>query len=102
MRMLMHVNFPVEPFNTLVKNGTVGEKIRQAMEDTKPEAAYFSEDDGERSAVLVVNVSKASEIPGLAEPWFLNFNARIRARICMTPEDLGNAGLDEIGKKYAD
>ncbi len=102
MRMLMHVNIPVEPFNTLVKNGTVGAKIQQAMEDTKPEAAYFSEDNGERGGVLVVNVSKASEIPTLAEPWFLNFNARVRFRICMTPEDLGNAGLDEIGKKYAD
>ena len=102
MRMLMHVNIPVEPFNTLVKNGTAGEKIQQAMEDTKPEAAYFSEENGERVGVLVVNVSKASEIPTLAEPWFLNFNARVRLRICMTPEDLGNAGLDEIGKKYAD
>ncbi|MCH8089330.1 MAG: panthothenate synthetase [Chloroflexi bacterium] len=101
MRMLMYVNFPVEPFNTLVKNGTVGGKIQQAMEDTNPEAAYFSEENGERCGVFVVNVSKASEVPTLAEPWFLNFNARIRLRICMTPEDLGNAGLDEIGKKYA-
>lgn len=100
MRMLMHVDFPIEPFNTLIKNGTAGEKIQQAMEDTKPEAAYFSEKDGERGGVLVVNVSEASEIPAPGEPWFLNFNAKIRLRICITPEDLGNAGLDEIGKKY--
>ncbi len=27
MRMLIDVNFPLEPFNTLVRNGTAGQKI---------------------------------------------------------------------------
>ncbi len=29
MRMLIDFNFPLEPFNTLVRNGTAGQKIQQ-------------------------------------------------------------------------
>ncbi len=101
MRMLMLVDFPVEPFNTLTKNGTVGAKIQQALEDIKPEAVYFSERDGFRGAVLVVDVSEPSKIPALAEPFFLSFNATVKFRIAMTAEDLAKAGLETIGRRYS-
>ena len=48
MRMLIDVNFPLEPFNTLVRNGTAGHKIQQILEDIKPEAVYFSERNTDR------------------------------------------------------
>lgn len=101
MRMVMLVDFPVEPFNTLTRNGTVGAKIQQALEDIKPEAVYFSERDGFRGAVLIVDVSEPSRIPALAEPFFLSFNATVKFRIAMTPEDLAKAGLETIGKRYS-
>ena len=53
MRMLIDVNFPLEPFNTLVRNGTVGQKIQQILADLKPEAAYFSERNGKRGGFLL-------------------------------------------------
>jgi len=37
----------------------------------------------------------------LAEPWFLTFNAHVEFRVAMTPEDLGRANLDALGKKWA-
>ena len=46
MRMLVNFDLPLEPFNTLVRNGTVGQKIQQILEDIKPEAVYFSERNG--------------------------------------------------------
>ena len=101
MRMIMHVDFPVEPFNTLVRNGTVGAKIQQALEDIKPEVVFFSEQDGFRGGVLVVDVADPSGIPALAEPFFLAFNATVKFRIAMTPEDLAKSGLDAIGKRYS-
>ncbi len=101
MRMLMLVDFPAEPFNTLTRNGTVGAKIQQALEDIKPETVYFSERDGSRGAVLIVDVPEPSRIPALAEPFFLTFNATVKFRIVMTPEDLGKAGLEALGKKYS-
>ena len=101
MRMLMLVQFPIEPFNSAVRDGTAGQKIRKILEDLKPEAAYFSEIDGRRGGTMVVNVTDSSDVPALAEPWFLTFNAEVRFRIAMTPEDLGRANLDSLGKKWA-
>ncbi|MGD0522155.1 MAG: panthothenate synthetase [Terracidiphilus sp.] len=101
MRVLMLVQLPIEPFNTAAKNGTVGAKMRQILDATKPEAAYFTERDGRRGGILVVNVDKPSDIPRLAEPWFLSFNAEVELRIAMTPEDLAHADLDALGKKWA-
>ena len=47
------------------------------------------------------NSDIASKIPSVAEPLFLAFDANVRFYPCMTPEDLQNAGLDELGKSYA-
>jgi len=101
MRMMLTVAIPHEPFNTAVRNGTAGATLARILEEMKPEAVYFMEDDGHRQAVLVVNVEKASQIPSLAEPWFLSFNGDCRFRMVMSPEDLAEAGLDELGKKWA-
>ncbi len=100
MRMLMTVELPLEPFNTAVREGTAGSTLNRILEDLQPEAVYFTEQDGTRGAVLVVKVDKPSDIPALAEPWFLSFNADCRFRIAMTPEDLAAAGLFELGKKW--
>lgn len=101
MRMIMLVQFPIEPFNTAVKNGTIGGKIKQIMEAVKPEHAWFSERDGKRGGILIVNVDSPSDVPRLAEPWFLALNAEVEFRIAMTPEDLGSADLNAIGKQWA-
>jgi hypothetical protein len=99
--MLIHIRFPLEPFNTAVRNGTAGEKIQRILESIKPEAVYFTEQNGHRGGTLVVNVKDSSEVPALAEPFFLTFNAEVELRIAMTPEDLARSGLDALGKKWA-
>jgi hypothetical protein len=99
--MIMLVQFPIEPFNTAARNGTVGAKIKQILDDLKPEAAYFTEQDGHRGAIFVVDVRNSSDIPKLAEPLFLSFNAEVKFRIAMTPEDIAHADLDALGKKWA-
>ena len=101
MRMLLNVIMPHEPFNTAVREGTAGETIGKILEESNPEAVYFTEQDGQRGATLVVNVENPLEIPALAEPWFLNYNADCKFRIAMSPEDLQQAGLEELGKKWA-
>jgi hypothetical protein len=101
MRMLIDFNLPLEPFNTLVRNGTAGQKIQQILEDIKPEAVYFSERGGKRGGIMIVDVADPSKVPAIAEPFFLTFNASVEFHIVMGPDELGRAGLDEIGKKYA-
>jgi hypothetical protein len=101
MRMLLNVKFPHEEFNKAVRDGTVGQKMRRILEDSKPEAVYFTEQNGQRGAILVINLVDPSQIPAFAEPWFLTFNADVKFQIAMTPEDLQKAGLEELGKKYS-
>ena len=100
MRMMILVQCPPEPFNTLVRNGTAGPTMKKILDDTKPEAAYFSEREGKRGCVLIAEVQGASDVPRLAEPWVLNFNAEVEFRICMLPEELGKANLEALGKKW--
>lgn len=100
MRMLLNVTIPHEPFNTLVREKKAGAIIGRILEELKPEAVYFLEENGTRGAVLVVDVAEPSRIPFFAEPFFLNFNADCRFRIAMSPEDLGRAGLDDLGDKW--
>ncbi len=99
--MLMEVEFPNEPFNSLVRQGTAGETIQGVLDEIKPSAAYFSEQDGHRGAFLLVDVPDAARIPRLAEPFFVRFDADVKFRICMSPEDLARSGLDEIGRRLA-
>src|ERR1700677_1919753 len=100
MKVLLNVFFPHDEFNAAVRDGSVGKKLKKILDKIKPEAVYFTEQLGERSAVLVVEVPEASKIPPIAEPWFLTFNARVEFKLVMTPEDLEKGELDKLGKKW--
>lgn len=100
MRMLMITKNPIEPFNSSVRDGSAGKKLMKILEEIQPEAVYFTELDGKRAAVLVVDLDDPSQIPSLAEPFFLNFNASVEFHPVMAPEDLARAGLDELGEKW--
>jgi hypothetical protein len=100
MRMMLTASLPNEPFNSLVRAGTVGAIIRDILAQLKPEAAYFVEEHGTRCAVLIVDIPDQSRIPSYAEPFFLKFNATCRFRIAMVPEDLASADLDALGQRW--
>jgi len=101
MQMIMEVEIPNEPFNTLVKKGTAAETLQSILDDIRPSAAYFSEQDGQRGAFLLVDVPESSRIPGLAEPFFVRLDANVKFRVCMTPDDFARSGIDEIGRRLA-
>ena len=100
MRMLLTVKFPHEPFNAAVRDGSINQKMKAILDDTQPEAVYFTEMDGYRGAVMIVDVADPSQVPALSEPWFLTFDADVQFRIVMGPDDLKKAGLDSLGKKW--
>jgi len=100
MRVLLNIKFPMHQFNLAVKDGTAGAKLHRILDSIKPEAVYFTEQHGERGAVVVVNMKDASQIPSLAEPWFLTFEASVEFKIAMIPADLKKGGLDVLGKKW--
>jgi hypothetical protein len=90
--MLLRVTIPVEAGNAAVKAGTLGSTIERILADLKPEAAYFFDDDGQRAGSVVFDMKDPSQIPAIAEPWFLALNAKISLRPVMTPQDLAKAG----------
>ena len=98
MRMLMKVSIPVDAGNAAAKAGTLGSTIEKLLADLKPESAYFlADDDGQRSGLIVFDMQDTSQIPAVAEPWFLAFNARLWFQPVMNPQDLAKAG-PAIGK----
>ena len=101
MRMLLTVRMPHEPFNSLVRQGKAGAVLGRILEDIQPEAAYFTEQDGKRTGLLVIDVKEPSRIPSISEPFFLQLNADCHFQIAMSVEDLKKAGLEELGKKWA-
>ena len=95
------VEFPHEPFNALVRSGKIGEIMNRVLETIKPEATYFTEQDGMRSGIFLIDIEDPSEIPGYAEPFFLNFQANCKFRVVMSAQNLQDAGLEELGKAWA-
>jgi hypothetical protein len=96
--MLLRVSIPVEAGNAAAKAGTLGSTVEQILADLKPEAAYFfADDDGQRSGSIIFDMKDSSEIPAIAEPWFLAFRAKVSFRPVMNPQDLAKAG-PSIGK----
>jgi len=75
--------------------------MQKILAAIRPEVAYFTEDDGRRTGFMVVNVDDPSQFAVLAEPWFLMFHAEVKFRIAMTPEELGSANLEALGKQWA-
>ncbi|MGA8533138.1 MAG: hypothetical protein WB615_03400 [Candidatus Tumulicola sp.] len=103
MRMLVKVNFPTAPGNEAMKSGAIPNKLKQILDELKPEAAYFAEEDGERTAYLFVDMATPADLPRIAEPFFLGFNARLTVRPAMTLDDLASAGpaIERAIKNYA-
>jgi|GEM_PF-375309 len=78
MRFLFKVNIPVDTGNAAAKAGRLGGTIQSILVDLKPEAVYFTDDKRQRTAFIFLDMQDASQIPAVAEPWFLAFNAQGR------------------------
>jgi hypothetical protein len=101
MRFLVKISIPVEVGNAAAKKDGF-KVIGKILEQQKPEAAYFVTEHGKRTAILIVDLKDASEIPGFAEPWFLALNASIEAVPAMVAEDLKKAApaIEKAVKTY--
>jgi len=99
---MLKVSIPVEAGNTAISDGTLPKTIESILGDLKPEATYFSDDNGKRTGFIFFDLKDTSQIPAVAEPWFLAFNAHIELHPVMNLEDLKNAtpGIEKAVRNY--
>ena len=103
MKLMLHLTFPTEKLNEMLKAGTAGPRIRKIIEETKAEAAYFGvASGGERGAAVVVDIETADQIPAVTEPWYMGLGAKVETSVVMTIEDIGKIDYESLANTYLD
>ena len=102
MRFLMRISWDVEAGNAIIRSGKLGQVVQSILAERNLRPRLTAE-GGQRGGIIVVNISDVSQIPALAEPWFLTANAKVEFIPAMTPEDLAKASpsIEAAVKKYA-
>lgn len=92
MLYVMSVRIPIEAGNAALSDPDFGTKMQDVLRDIKAQAAYFTTMGGQRGGYIIVDLADASQIPGVAEPFFLWLKADVTFQPAMRPEDLAKAG----------
>jgi len=102
MRMMMKVNIPIDSGNAAIRDGSLPATVQKILADLKPEAASFAEDEGQRTAFVFFDMKQSSDLPAIAEPRFLAFNASLTVRPAMNSDDLAASlpGMQRAVKAY--
>ena len=102
MRVFLKASMTVDVGNQAIRSGKLPETIQSILDEQKPEAAYFIAEGGTRTALLFLDIQDVSQLPALAEPWFLAFNAAVEVTPAMTIADLAKAGpaIEKAVRKY--
>jgi hypothetical protein len=85
--MLLAARMDTEAGNQAVADGTMHKLIEGVMEHLKPEAAYFTHDEGDRACLFVFDMKDASQMPSVAQPFFLA-GAKVSLQPVMNLDDL--------------
>ena len=88
MRVMLKITIPTEAANRAIKDGSFAKVLEATIAKWKPEAAYFVTDKGRRCAMLFFDMRDTSDLPVIAEPLFIGFNAEIEMQPAMNLEDL--------------
>jgi hypothetical protein len=86
--MLMKVQIPTEAGNEAIKDGSLPEIVGQAIEALKAEAAYFTAEEGMRTALIFFDMGDSTEIPPAAEPFFMGLQAKITFAPVMNADEM--------------
>ena len=103
MRVMLKAQWDMQAGNDAIASGKIGDTIEAILNDLKPEAAYFIAEDGTRTSLLFLDIENPSQLPAIAEPWFLAFNAKVDVTPCMKIEELKEAGpaIARVVKQFA-
>ncbi|MFD7013288.1 hypothetical protein [Streptomyces sp. NPDC059928] len=96
MRVMLRAELDTEKGNEAIRNGSLQKTMQSALEALRPEAAYFGANNGCRTAYIVFDLADPSQIPKVAEPFFMEMGAKISLDPVMNGEDL-EKGLSALG-----
>ena len=88
MRMLMTVKIPTAAGNEAIKNGSLPEIVGKTLAALNAEAAYFTSENGLRTALIFFDMADSSEIPSAAEPFFMALDAQISFKPVMNADEM--------------
>jgi hypothetical protein len=97
MRMMLRITIPTEDGNRAIKDGSLPKLLERTVRNLKSEAAYFVAEGGLRTAMIFFDMQNVSDIPGIVEPLFMGFNAKVELLPVMNADDL-KKGLDSAMK----
>jgi hypothetical protein len=100
MRMLMRVQMEVAAANRAIADGTWERVMGDAMEQLRPEAAYFTAQDGKRTGFIVFDLADPSDMPSIAEPFFMSVDAAIDIAPVMTIDDV-KKGIEKASARFS-
>jgi hypothetical protein len=88
MRMLLKVQMDTRAGNKAYKDGTLAKTMDSALKALNPEAAYFTTQEGNRTAFIIFDMQDPSQMPKLSEPFFTQLDAKISYTPVMNTEDM--------------
>jgi hypothetical protein len=97
MRFVTFISMSNEAGNKAIKDGSMGRVMQTTMERWKPEGAYFTTMNGERTAIMIVDLPTPAHMVEFAEPLFLQLGAKVDYHVAMNAADL-KEGLGKIPK----
>ena len=94
MRTLLKISIDINAGNKAIIDGSLRKIIQNLKAAIKPESDYYLTENGCRSAYLFFELKDASDIPFIAEPLFLQLNAKVEFFPAMNGTDL-QRGLEK-------
>jgi hypothetical protein len=91
MRVLVRAIIPVTTGNKMVKDPNFLRNIEDYIKKFNCEASYFTEVNGNRTMVFVLDLPSPDTIPAIAEPVFQGYDANVEIHPAMNLDDLKKA-----------
>ena len=91
MRVLVRAMIPTVAGNKMVKDPNFLKNLEEYLQKFNCEAAYFTEVNGSRTMVLILDLPSTDMIPAIVEPLFQGFDANVEIHPAMNLDDLKKA-----------
>ena len=91
MRVLLRAIVPTTAGNQMVKDPNFLKNIENYIKKFNCEASYFTEIDGNRNLIFVLDLPSTDMIPAIVEPLFQGYEANVEIHPAMNLDDLKNA-----------